>query len=144
MTLLGYKTILHKKCRSGKNCLLKLGCLFQVLWLIDPDCGLHMTKRSHPDFLKFVFILLDIGPTPRNFLLDPLNFCRTYIFYVKLFYSQATSYRYYYFSLAEHFVLNLVNFSKFEGIPSWIWLLFFWCMVSTFWFILDGDRSSYF
>jgi hypothetical protein len=22
---------------------------------------------------------------PRNFLLDPLNFCRTYIFYVKLF-----------------------------------------------------------
>jgi hypothetical protein len=56
------------------------------------------------DFLKFVFILLDIGPTPRNFLLDPLNFCRTYIFYVKLFYSQATSYRYYYFSLAEHFL----------------------------------------
>jgi hypothetical protein len=68
------------------------------------------------------------------------------------------SYRYYYISLAEHFlyltpvppqleiervwwlleycycilnkifnnyVLNLVNFSKFEGIPSWIWLLFF-------------------
>jgi hypothetical protein len=32
------------------------------------------------DFLKFVFILLDIGPAPRNFLLDPLNFCRTYIF----------------------------------------------------------------
>jgi hypothetical protein len=39
--------------------------------------------------LKFVFILLDIGPVPRNFLLDPLNF-------------------------------------------------------STFWFILDGDWSSYF
>jgi hypothetical protein len=37
------------------------------------------------DFLKFVFILLDIGPAPRNFLLDPLNFCRTYIYYVKLF-----------------------------------------------------------
>jgi hypothetical protein len=37
------------------------------------------------DFLKFVFILLDIGPAPRNFLLDPLNFCWTYIFYVKLF-----------------------------------------------------------
>jgi hypothetical protein len=36
-------------------------------------------------FLKFVFILMDIGPAPRNFLLDPLNFCRTYIFYVKLF-----------------------------------------------------------
>jgi hypothetical protein len=38
-----------------------------------------------PDFLKFIFILLDIGPALRNFLLDPLNFCRTYIFYVKLF-----------------------------------------------------------
>ena len=37
------------------------------------------------DFLKFVFILLDIGPAPRKFLLVPLNFCRTYIFYVKLF-----------------------------------------------------------
>jgi hypothetical protein len=37
------------------------------------------------DFLKFVFILLDIGPAPRNFLLNPLNFCLTYIFYVKLF-----------------------------------------------------------
>jgi hypothetical protein len=44
----------------------------------------------------------------------------------------------------KNYVLNLVNFSKFEGIPSWIWLLFFWCMVSTFWFILDGDWSSYF
>jgi hypothetical protein len=46
--------------------------------------------------LKFVFILLDIGPAPRNFLL-------------------------------------LVNFSKFEGIPSWIWLLFFGA-----WFQLFG------
>jgi len=36
------------------------------------------------DFLKFVFILLDIGPAPRNFLLDPLNFCRTYIFLCKI------------------------------------------------------------
>jgi hypothetical protein len=34
------------------------------------------------DFLKFVFILLDIGPATRNFLLDPLNFFQTYIFYV--------------------------------------------------------------
>ena len=42
-------------------------------------------KSACTDFLKFVFILLDIGPAPRNFLLDPLNFCRTYIFYVKLF-----------------------------------------------------------
>jgi hypothetical protein len=25
----------------------------------------------------------------------------------------------------KNYVLNLVNFSKFEGIPSWIWLLFF-------------------
>ena len=33
-----------------------------------------------------------------------LNFCRTYIFYVKLFWSQAMSYRYYYFSLAERFL----------------------------------------
>ena len=37
------------------------------------------------DFLKFVFILVDIGPAPRNFLLDSLNFCWTYISYVKLF-----------------------------------------------------------
>ena len=57
-----------------------------------------------PDFLKFVFILLVIGPAARNFLLDPLNFCRTYIVYVKLFLSQAMSYRYYYFSLAERFL----------------------------------------
>jgi hypothetical protein len=37
------------------------------------------------DFLKFVFILLDIGPAPRNILLDPLNFCPTYIFYHKTY-----------------------------------------------------------
>jgi hypothetical protein len=48
--------------------------------------------------LKFVFILLDIGLAPRNFLLNPLNF-----------------------------------FSKFEGIPSWIWLPFFGA-----WFQLFG------
>ena len=41
----------------------------------------------------------------------------------------------------KNYVLNLVNFSKFEGIPS---CTLFWCMVSTFWFILDGDWSSYF
>jgi hypothetical protein len=55
------------------------------------------------------------------------------------------SYRYYYFSLAERFlyltslvlveayILNLENFSKIEGIPSWIWLLFFGA-----WFQLFG------
>ena len=37
---------------------------------------------AHADFLKFVFILLDISPAPTKFMLDPLNFCRTY---VKLF-----------------------------------------------------------
>ena len=42
-------------------------------------------SESYTDFLKFVFILLDIGPAPRNFLLDPLNFCRTYIFYINCF-----------------------------------------------------------
>jgi hypothetical protein len=41
----------------------------------------HGKNPSLSHFLKFVFILLDIGPAPRNFLLDPLNFCRTYIFY---------------------------------------------------------------
>jgi hypothetical protein len=48
---------------------------------VDP-CGMLVDNVA--DFLKFVFILLDIGPAPRKFLLDPLNFCRTYIFYVKL------------------------------------------------------------
>jgi hypothetical protein len=33
----------------------------------------------------------------------------------------------------KNYVLNLVNFSKFEGIPSWIWLLFFGA-----WFQLFG------
>ena len=33
----------------------------------------------------------------------------------------------------KNHVLNLVNFSKFEGIPSWIWLLFFGA-----WFQLFG------
>ena len=41
---------------------------------------LHSVLCSIADFLKFVFIFLDIGPAPRNFLLDPLNFCQTYIF----------------------------------------------------------------
>jgi hypothetical protein len=27
--------------------------------------------------------------------------------------------------ILKNYVLNLVNFSKFAGIPSWIWLLFF-------------------
>ena len=39
-------------------------------------------KPLSTDFLKFVFNLLDIGPAPRNFLLDPLNFCRTYIYFL--------------------------------------------------------------
>ena len=33
----------------------------------------------------FSFCWTYIGPAPRNFLLYPLNFCRTYIFYLKLF-----------------------------------------------------------
>jgi hypothetical protein len=33
----------------------------------------------------------------------------------------------------KNYVLNLVNFSKFEDIPSWIWLLFFGA-----WFQLFG------
>ena len=33
----------------------------------------------------------------------------------------------------KNYILNLVNFSKFEGIPSWIWLLFFGA-----WFQLFG------
>jgi hypothetical protein len=33
----------------------------------------------------------------------------------------------------KNYVLNLVSFSKFEGIPSWIWLLFFGA-----WFQLFG------
>jgi hypothetical protein len=33
----------------------------------------------------------------------------------------------------KNYVLYLVNFSKFEGIPSWIWLLFFGA-----WFQLFG------
>jgi hypothetical protein len=33
----------------------------------------------------------------------------------------------------KNYVLNLVNFSKFERIPSWIWLLFFGA-----WFQLFG------
>ena len=49
-------------------------------WLTDRRIQMYQWY-----FLKFVFILMDIGPAPRNFLLDPLNFCRTYIFYVKLF-----------------------------------------------------------
>jgi hypothetical protein len=44
----------------------------------------------------------------------------------------------------KNYVLNLVNFSKFEGIPSWIWLLFVGAWFQLFWFILDGDWSSYF
>jgi hypothetical protein len=52
----------------------------------DTDGYIFSAHCKHvPDFLKFVFILQDIGPAPRNFLLDPLNFCQTYIFYVKLF-----------------------------------------------------------
>ena len=35
--------------------------------------------------------------------------------------------------LKKNYVLNLVNFPKFEGIPSWIWLLFFGA-----WFQLFG------
>ena len=31
-----------------------------------------------------------------------------------------------------NYVLNLVNFSKFEGIPSWIWLLFFGAWLQLF------------
>jgi hypothetical protein len=33
----------------------------------------------------------------------------------------------------KNYILNLVNFSEFEGIPSWIWLLFFGA-----WFQLFG------
>ena len=58
-----------------------------VTWLIF-DTNLYIASEKVipiTDFLKFVFILLDIGPAPSNFLLDPLNFCWTYIFYVKLF-----------------------------------------------------------
>ena len=65
---------------------------------IDPRHYSENGRRAHTrftDFLKFVFILLDM-----NFLLDPLNVCRTYIFYAKLISSQAMSYRYYYFGLA--------------------------------------------
>jgi hypothetical protein len=32
----------------------------------------------------------------------------------------------------KNYVLNLVNFSKFEGIPSWIWLLFFGAWLQPF------------
>ena len=54
--------------------------------LLTKEATKEVNLRSiNADFLKFVFILLDIGPAPRNFLLDPLNFCLTYIFYVKLF-----------------------------------------------------------
>jgi hypothetical protein len=44
----------------------------------------------------------------------------------------------------KNYVLNLVNFSKFEGIPSWIWLLLLFTLFFDAWFILDGHWSSYF
>ena len=37
-----------------------------------------------------------------------------------------------------NYVLNLVNFSKFEGIPSWIWLLFLFTLFFGAWFQLFG------
>jgi hypothetical protein len=55
---------------------------------IDPRHYSENGRRAHTrftDFLKFVFILLDIGPAPMNFLLDPLNFAGPTFFYVKLF-----------------------------------------------------------
>jgi hypothetical protein len=62
-----------------------------VVWNSQKSCVILLMNifinqiTSCTDFFKFVFILLDIVPAPRNFLLDLLNFCRTYIFYVKLF-----------------------------------------------------------
>jgi hypothetical protein len=39
-----------------------------------------------------------------------------------------------------NYVLNLVNFSKFEGIPSWIWLLFFgaWLQLFALFWMVTG------
>jgi hypothetical protein len=51
-----------------------------------PDMAYNL---STPDFFKFVSILPDMGPAPRNFLLDPLNFCRTYIFLCKIVLKQS-------------------------------------------------------
>ena len=60
-------------------------CQWSLMSLITGNKVKKTHKPRYSDFLKFVFILFDIGPAPRNSLLDPLNFCRTYIFYVKLF-----------------------------------------------------------
>jgi hypothetical protein len=59
----------------------------KIKYILCPSSLVQVGKIGSfiTDFLKFVFILLDIGPAPRNFLLDPLNFCRIYIFYAKLF-----------------------------------------------------------
>jgi hypothetical protein len=49
------------------------------------------------------------------------------------------------FKKFKNFVLNLVNFSKFEGIPSWIWLLFFgaWLQLfGLFWMVTGTQEFS--
>jgi hypothetical protein len=98
----------------------------QILTQWKTIAKLSGKQHPHADFLKFVFILLDISP-PRNFLLDPLNFCQTYIFcYWKIS-----------IIFFKNYVLNLVNFSKFEGIPSWIWLLYLFTL-----FHFAGHKST--
>ena len=68
-------------CHDIAEILLKvaLSTINQIKSLIKFSLQVNMHST---DFLKFVFILLDIGPATRNFLLDPLNFFQTYIFYV--------------------------------------------------------------
>jgi hypothetical protein len=56
------------------------------------------------------------------------SFCWTYVQHPGIFCWTLKLLEYCYCNLNkkfENYVLNLVNFSKFESIPSWIWLLFF-------------------
>jgi hypothetical protein len=65
--------------RGGKE-----GMVGHSAWHLEflgdlPDAaGQNRTIITFLPQIIIVFILLDIGPALRNFLLDPLNICRTY------------------------------------------------------------------
>jgi hypothetical protein len=71
MTLLGFKTILHKKCRSGKN---SEGPA-ENSWVPDIGPELQIKKNS----------CQTLGPASKRVLPDLSTFCQTYFFFKKFF-----------------------------------------------------------